>query len=537
MTLTEGTASGAALALQLACAPMKLLPPLTSTLLMIAACGDSGTTTTTTETGVTSTGEPGSTGEPTTGLDGTGTSGDGSTGSTGEPEPFLEGAPTPNVAPADQEVDVLGTPGLRYWFAVDPAEVERMNEANEVPPDIYVPGDEPTTHANHLFVSTPGERPQVADYGKVELRVVGQSTFRPWTPKSIPSLKADTDEFTDGLTVGGVEHLRFNNGLVGTIFRERLALQVYDKLGYPAPRATHAWVGSNIWGPDIQVPYTLVEVYKRDFCEARAEALGGGCNNIWEFVGDLGFNLLADPTTCQLKECDNTRALAFEAAVVATPQAPGYKAALADWVEWDAFHRFQCLSWLLWTGDDALHNSNNVVLLERMDGRFQYLPYSVDISAGQEWYPDTPLYGQNQLALGCQADPACWADTIATCEDVVADFVALDPPALVDALHAELDGEGMLRAGDEARYQQIRDWYKQRADTALLDLDNFRDAPCPPDTVKCNGACVGFQECVLACEPGSVQCGPDCAPEGECFTCEWPFERCADDSCKPQGLC
>jgi hypothetical protein len=528
---------------------MNLLRPFASTLLLLTACGGDGTAatgTTGTSTGEpdTDTGEPttGTTGEPTTGEPTTGepTTGDdsstGSSSTTGEPEPFLEGAPTPNISPADQDVDVW-SPGVRYWFAADPAQVQAMNDAHDIPPDIYVPGGGGVTYANHLFVTTPGEDPQVADYGKVEVRVVGQSTYRPWTDKTIPSLKVDTDEFTDGLEVGGVEHLRFNNGLVGTIFRERLALQVYAKLGYPAPRATHAFVGSNIWGPGIEIPYTLVEAYKRDFCEAQADALGGGCNNIWEFVGDLGSNLLGDPESCQLKECDNTRALAFEDTLLTTPQGPGYKAALTDWVDWDAFHRFQCLSWLLWTGDDALHNNNNVVLVERLDGRFQYLPYSVDISAGQEWYLDTPLYGTNQLALGCQADPDCWADTITTCEGVVAEFVALDPPGLVDALHAELDANDMLRPGDEARYAAIRAWYKQRAETALADLDNFKEAPCAPEQVKCQGVCVAVAECVLACEPGFVQCGPECAPEGECFACDWPFELCGDSSCKPWGTC
>jgi len=531
---------------------MQLLRPLTSTLLLIAACGGNDTTTDTTNattnpstgTALSSTGEPGTTGEPTTGepttstddtSTGTSTGTDAST--TGEPEPFLEGAPTPNISPEDQSVDVLGAPGVHYWFAVDPAEVQRMNDAHDIPPDIYVPGGEGVTYANHLFVRTPGADPQVADYGKVEVRVVGQSTYRPWTPKSIPNLKVDTDEFTEDLKVGGVEHLRFNNGLVGTVFRERLALTVYEKLGYPAPRANHAWLGSNVWGPNVEIPYTIVEVYKRDFCEARAEALGGGCNNIWEFVGDLGLGQLGDPESCQLKDCDSTHALAFEDAVIATPQGPGYKAALTDWVDWDAFHRFQCISWLLWTGDDALHNSNNVVLLERMDGRFQYLPYSVDISAGQDWYLDTPLYGQNQLALGCQADPSCWTDTLATCKDVVAEFVALDPPALVDALNSELETEGMLRPGDSARYQQIRAWYQQRAATALADLDNFKEPPCAPDSVKCDGECVDVSQCLLECEPGSVQCGPKCAPEGECFACDWPFEACFDNSCKPQGQC
>ena len=432
---------------------------------------------------------------------------------------------------------MLGSLGVRYWFAVDPAQVERMNEAAQQEPDIYTPTGGAATYANHMFVSTPGESPEIADYGKVEVRVVGQSTYRPWTDKTIPSLKVDTDEFTDGLKVGGVEHLRFNNSLVGTIFRERLAFMMYEQLDYPAPRATYAWVGSNVWGPGVEVPYTLVEVYKRDFCEARSEQLGGGCSNIWEFVGDLGNDALKDPESCQISECDNTRALAFEAAVVATPPGPGYKAALQEYVDWDAFHRFQCISWLLWTGDDALHNNNNVVLLERMDGRFQYLPYSVDISAGQSWYIDTPLYGMNQLAIGCQVDASCWKDTIAACEDVVAEFVASEPALRVDEVYAELEGEGMLRSGDEARYKEIRGWYEQRAANALADLDNFRDLQCAPETVKCDGACVAVDQCVLECEPGSIQCASQCVPAGECFACDWPWEPCLDNTCKPPGQC
>ncbi len=378
------------------------------------------------------------------------------------------GAPTPNSSPQAQAVDVFGSLGVHYWFAVDPAEVTRMNQYWQT----WANGNE--TYADHMFVSTPGGSPQIADYGKVEVRVVGQSTYAPWHDNTKPNLKVDTDQFTNGLKVGGVEHLRFNNGSIGTIFRERLALAMYEQLNYPAPRATYAWVGSNVWGPEIELPYTLVEAYKRDFCKARSAQLGGGCNNIWEFVGDFGDGIFADPESCQLSSCNNTRVLAFEAAVLANPGGQGFKAALASYVDWDAFHRFQCISWLLWTGDDALHNVNNVVLLERKDGRFQYLPYSVDISAGQSWYQNTPLTGLNSLANGCQSDPACWTDTISECEDVVAEFVASQPALRVDQVHAELAGEGMLRDGDEGYYMEIREWYKQRALHALEDLDNFR---------------------------------------------------------------
>src|SRR5690606_8639536 len=157
--------------------------------------------------------------------------------------------------------------------------------------------------------------------------------------------------------------------------------------------------------------------------------------------------------TCQLKTCDNTRVKQLEMAVFNTPAGEGFKAALASWIDWPAFHRFQCLSWVLATGDDTLHNNNNVVLVERTDGRFQYLPYSVDISLGQSWYPQVPLAGSNALARGCQSDPACWDDTIATCEEVIEDFAALDPNAVLKRLYQQLSDEGMLRPGDEERYR------------------------------------------------------------------------------------
>jgi len=531
---------------------MHTLRATTSYLLLLAACsGDSTGTTdaasTTTDT-TAAADDTGTTAAPDTGDDESTaasptTTGDDTTGeapdttTSGVDEPFLEGAPEPNTAPGDQDVDVFGQIGLRYWFAVDPAQVDKMNEQNNGGgEDIYTPGSA-ATYANHLFVSSHDDPPTIADYGKVEVRVVGQSTFRPWTPTTLPSLKVDTDEFTDGLEVAGVEHLRFNNSLVGSIFREKIALEVYARLDYPAPRANFAWVGSNVWGPDVHIPYALVEVYKRDFCDRFADAWGGGCRNIWEFVGDFGQGSLLAEQSCQLSSCDSGRAAELEQLVVATPQGPGFKAALADWLDWESFHKFQCLSWVLWTGDDALHNMNNVVLVEREDGKFQYLPYSVDISGGQDWYIDTPLYASNTIATGCQSDADCWADTIAVCEDVIAGFVALDPPGLVDEVHDQLAAEGMLRNGDEGRYKQIRQWYADRAEALLPELDAFRDPPCQAPNVECGDVCVDVQECLLECEEPQMQCQTTCVAPGECFDCQYPFEPCADGACVPPGTC
>ena len=155
--------------------------------------------------------------------------------------------------------------------------------------DLYNPySPAQVTFVDHLFVTTAGEPPHTADFGKVQVKLIGQSTGRPWTVHSLPNFKIDADEFVAKNRIGGVEHLRLNNAISGNIFRERLALDLYRALGYPAPRANHAWVSGSVWGPDVRVPYVAVEAYERQFCKLREAELGGGCVNMWELSGDLG---------------------------------------------------------------------------------------------------------------------------------------------------------------------------------------------------------------------------------------------------------
>ncbi|WP_437756324.1 hypothetical protein [Sorangium sp. So ce1389] len=445
-------------------------------------------------------------------------------GAGGAPADEYPGAPVADTEVTELELDVFGAVGNRYWFAVSEEQLELMNESTGgvgIPirdvgfGDIYSPTGEDATFVDHLWVTTAGDDGKTADYGKVQVSVVGQSTMRPWTKRSIPNLNIDADEFVDQQRLGGFEHVRFNNGQVGSIFRERLTLEFYARLDYPAPLANYAWVSSNVWGADVSIPYIVVERYKKPFCERVESKLGGGCANMWEFVGDfagdtpgggdprpidvlpVGGSVFDDPGSCQLKKCENTRAKELEAAIVEAPAGEGFKAALASWVDWPAFHRFQCLSWVLATGDDALHNSNNVVLVERADGLFQYLPYSIDISLGQDWYPVVPLAGTNSLARGCQSDPACWADTIAMCEDVIEDFAALDPNAVLKGIYEELSDHGMLRAGDEERYEALDAWITQQLEVLPVELERNRDEPqpCVAPQIDCGGYCGYPQDC------------------------------------------
>lgn len=469
----------------------------------------------------------------------------GAGGAGGAPQEY-PGAPVADTEVAEHELDLFGTIGNRYWFAVSEEQLELMNEGlggiggpikRDMFGDIYSPTGEDATFVDHLWVTTAGAKGKTADYGKVQVGIAGQSTQRPWTKRTIPNLNVDADEFVEEQRLGGFEHVRFNNGQVGSIFRERLTLDLYARLDYPAPLTNYAWLSSNVWGAEVAIPYIVVERYKKSFCTRLEGKFGGGCVNMWEFAGDFagnnpggggiplpvdmvpfGGSAFDDPENCQLKECDSTRARELEEAIAETPPGEGFKAALAGWIDWPAFHRFQCLSWVLATGDDALHNSNNVVLVERADGLFQYLPYSVDISLGQSWYPVVPLAGTNTLARGCQSEPACWADTIAACEQVIEEFTALDPNAVLKGLYEQLSDEGMLRPGDEQRYKELDAWLTQQLEVLPVELERNREQPqlCMPPQIDCGGYCGFPQDCGGFCEPPLVNCGGYCAYPKEC---------------------
>jgi hypothetical protein len=476
--------------------------------------------------------DPGKAGEPAVEAGSPGEGGSagvaqgGSAGEGGEPsliDPRYPDAPVMDTPIPDLMLDIFDTVGNHYWFGVSDEQRQKMNDARwggggpVGNGGIYTPGGgSDATYVDHLWVTTAGENPRTTDFGKVQVRVVGQSTSQPWDPQNIPNLNVDADEFVKGQRIDGYEHLRFANGQVSNIFRERLTLELYRRLNYPAPLATFAWVSSNVWGPDISIPYTLVERYKRAFCDRYSEEFGGGCKNMWEFSGgDFagggwggpmpgGGGVFDVPENCQIDECETSRVDEFEALLVETPMADGFKAATADYVDWPSFHRFQCLSYVFSTGDDALHNFNNIVIVERADGKFQYLPYSIDISLGQDWYPYTQLPGDTVLARGCQADTQCWADTIAECEAVIDELVELEPNKLLKQVYDELDGAGMLRAGDQGRYEFLDSWFTDKLAGLPADLERYRDpnvVTCGKGQVDCGGYCDWPENCPGQCIP------------------------------------
>jgi len=436
-------------------------------------------------------------------------------------DPRYPDAPVANTAVADFALDIFGTVGNRYWFAVSDEQRTAMNGGDQggvccFQDGLYTPGGSGKANwVDHLWVTTAGEDPQTADYGKVQAKVVGQYSRFPWDEHNIPNLNIDADQFVDGQRIAGYEHLRFSNGQRGSIFRDKMAYDLYRMLDYPAPLATWAWVQSNVWGPDVSIPYTLVERYKRTFCDRYAELFGGGCPNMWEYAGSdfnvvggggggkggpifVGNDAFDDPNNCQMGKCDSTRVKELEAKLSEAPYGEGFKAALVDYIDWPMFHRFQCLSWALSTGDDTLHNSNNSVLVERADGKFQYLPYSIDLSMGS--WGHVALQGQNVLATRCQEDPTCWADTLTMCEDVVNDLTALDPKAYLQTLYDTLDANGMLRPGDEVNRQGIDQYFTEALAQLPAELEMYKSGTyCEYPYVNCGGQCILEWDC--SCVP------------------------------------
>ena len=441
-------------------------------------------------------------------------------------------APIADTAVADFELDLFGTPGNRYWFAVNEQQLKAMNDGQQggcVPfcgGGIYTPGDsgDAANYVDHLWVTTAGEDPRTADYGKVQVKIVGQSTRQPWDPNSIPNLNIDADQFVKNQRIAGYEHLRFSNGQVGSIFRDRVAYDLYKAVDYPAPLVTYAWVQSNVWGPDISIPYLLVERYKQAFCQRYKTEFGGGCANMWEFYGDFGYytggggggmgggkggpipgpfpdgNSVFDrPENCQVDKCESGRARELEQLMSSTAPGAGYKEALTDYIDWPAYHRFQCLSWIIGTPDDPIHANNNVVIVEREDGLFHWLPYSVDISLNL--WGTVGLRGNNSLSVGCQEDPVCWEDTLDACEAVIADFTDADPRKILKDIYDELDQQGMLRRGDNQQYQTIDAYLSNRLESLTGELQRYRDGNvCEWPWVDCGGHCE-YEFCQDQCIP------------------------------------
>ncbi|MBK9645057.1 MAG: CotH kinase family protein [Deltaproteobacteria bacterium] len=410
---------------------------------------------------------------------------------TGEPvvDPYADLPATPTMSANQLPADVLGQDDNTWWLNVSESVVSTLNEpwtgGGGYGYGQYEVGGSGSGTENLLIITPAG---QVADYGAVGINLIGQTSGAPWTTSTIPNFRLDADEYVDGQRFGEVEHIRLNNAGVGTMFGEASSLAVFRAMGVPAARTAYAWVGGSAWEDDeLLVPMLAREVYKREFCEDNADLLGGGCKNIRESTGEFTNVASWAVAECDYGDCEDLSGLTLLSnAVKENMRTQTFDEGTEPFFDWPLFHRSACVHWLLWVGDDYIHNLNNVVLAEGEDGRFRVLPYSTDVTAGYAFsgtYINTPLFGGAMMSKGCQLDEGCRETQLDTCEQVLDEFEAMDPASIIDDLAARMlaaqapwgeHPDGMWREPDDEAYEHFRAFYEGRVETARAELEQMR---------------------------------------------------------------
>lgn len=403
--------------------------------------------------------------------------------------------------PVDSLFDI---DGILFYIEVSPEQREvqdsQMCSADQVPWDENVYDLEPEQEEENPLCPSFATNIRVvlptgdgcADTGKVGLNLVGQSSFRSW--EEGPNFSIDANDFQEELEFpGGMKLIRLNNGQASsTVVREPTALAVWQAMGYPAPDTRFVKVTSNYWDwlypctEDGECPWTaqvMVQPYKKPFFKEKMPDVV----HVWEGWGDPfmsmeggGFAYLE----CQWSTEDDCDPAAIDHVidvVAAAPYGEGFMAMTSEVIDWEMIHRNQCISAITGTGDDWIHNSNNLVIALRDDGKIVFLPYSTDISAAHPWYSSVQYDGMAYLTSACAADPECRIQSLDTCLQMVDEFEALmAPQTIVEERCEVLEETGLMRDPDEPACEDIYDFYDERpADLReeLLQLKAFAEQP------------------------------------------------------------
>lgn len=407
---------------------------------------------------------------------------------------------------ADLPVDSLfDLDGILFYIEVSPAQREAQDmrmcyegqdfggeNVYDLEPEQEEENPICPSFATNIRVVLP-TRDGCADTGKVGLNLVGQSSFRTW--EEGPNFSIDANDFREELEFpGGYKLIRLNNGQASsTVVREPTALAIWQAMGYPAPETRFVKVTSNYWDwlypctEDGECPWTaqvMVEPYKKPFFKEQMPDVV----HVWEGVGDPfmsmdvgGFAYLECQWSANNNECDQDAFEHVVDVVAAAPNGDGFMVNTAEVIDWELLHRNQCLSAITGTGDDWIHNSNNLVIALRDDGKIVFLPYSTDISAEHPWYSYTPFDGMAYLTSACAADPECRIQSLDTCLQMVDEFEELmAPQTIVEERCEVLEETSLMREPDESACEDIYDFYDERPAELreeLLELKAFAEQP------------------------------------------------------------
>lgn len=211
--------------------------------------------------------------------------------------------------------------------------------------------------------------------GSVGLRKKG---FLGSLDSATPSLLVDFNRYVDQQPVGGMTRLTLNNNKQDrSVISQSLAYRVFRAAGVPAPRVGFADVTVN--GERLGI-YSNVEPVRRPFL---GRSFGDGKGTLWE-------GTICDIVPASLDRMDKKvegppadEARLAEVADLLAADGDLDLDTLSSLVDLDHFLRFWCVEGLLNVWDGYCANQNNYfVYASPADGRFRFIPWGADATAG-----------------------------------------------------------------------------------------------------------------------------------------------------------
>ncbi len=427
--------------------------------------------------------------EDTTGVD----DGEDTTGVEVVPGADGSNEPVCNEMAASEMDDVFdNAANIAFYLDFDAETAEELDETSDMDYDWYVYDLEsaesgaPTLDAVWVINLDTEDCVKLVN---VEAWLSGESSFDYFTRDDgtfgIPNIAMNIDEEVAGqILPGGYTKVRLNGGGAESgIQREHTALSIARASGFPAPKSTHVLVQTSFWDAEIDsgvwAVYTLVERYKTGFFEREVpEAV-----QAWEYVGGINEYTVENlsEVDCQWtidgEDCDNTAFAQSVADLYAVPSGDGWLESASEVWDVRSYWDYKFISYFLGAGDDCERNTNNCVVVQSSNAVAfgpQYL-YSVDITADHPWYTGVRYDGMSVMTSMCKRDHACREEELLTGVDTLATIAEVNPAEIASEICLKLVGNGWMRDGDDARCDDVIDFYEPRVEQVAQEFDRLLD--------------------------------------------------------------
>jgi len=236
---------------------------------------------------------------------------------------------------------------------------------------------------------------------RVDVRIKGSITLRPWHAK--PSLKvhfARHDERGPRAFRGAKKLSLHNLAYDPSAIREWLAYDLMRAMGQPAPRV--GWATVRVNGVSKHL-YAVIETYDELFLDDWFTSTTA----LYEADGDLAHGSLAG---FFLDEGDSMAPLEALAARVLAVQQGTSRPTLAlpdvDWVQLAGLHG---LEEILQHTDGMRSGCHNYFMHVAEDGRWSFMPWSVDLTLLEGYGEGGPIGACSIFAQLCDRDEPCRA--------------------------------------------------------------------------------------------------------------------------------